>query len=136
MKELNTNQRDKCSNDLKLGKMFICIMIDEDVFKTQTTWTSSERLMYVQFTSCVYGNCQKQFNVESVIQYVRKIFQKTNISPSCAYQGIRNVSFPENFSYILNERSLYLYVGTDIRRSNQLYSTVRKHNKYFETRTW
>ena len=57
MKELNTNQRDKCSNDLKLGKMFICIMIDEDVFKTQTTWTSSERLMYVQFTPCVYGNC-------------------------------------------------------------------------------
>ena len=50
--------------------------------------------------------------------YVRKIFQKTNISyapPSpppristrtCAHQGVRNVSFTENFAYVLNELSL------------------------------
>ena len=34
------------------------------------------------------------------IKYVRKIFQKTNIS--CAYQGVRNASFSENFAYVLN----------------------------------
>ena len=36
-----------------------------------------------------------------LIYYVRKIFRKTNISfpvtrtPTCAYQGVRNVSFSE-----------------------------------------
>ena len=41
------------------------------------------------------------------IQYVRKIFQKTNISYPListlrsAYQGIRNVIFSENFAYVL-----------------------------------
>ena len=44
----------------------------------------------------------------SPIKYVRIIFRKTNISNplirthTCAYQGIRNVSFSENFAYILN----------------------------------
>ena len=44
----------------------------------------------------------------SSIQYVGKIFRKTNISyplirtRMCAYQGVRNVSFPENFAYVLN----------------------------------
>ena len=39
-------------------------------------------------------------------------FSKTNISypnirtSTCAYQGVRNVSFPENFAYVLNESSL------------------------------
>ena len=48
----------------------------------------------------------------SFIQYVRKVFRKTSISyPSirtrtCAYQGIRYVSFSENFEYVLNESSL------------------------------
>ena len=42
------------------------------------------------------------------MKYIRKIFRKTNISnplictSSCAYQGVRNVSFPENFAYLLN----------------------------------
>ena len=42
------------------------------------------------------------------IKYIRKIFQKTNISEplirtrTCAYQGVRNVSFSENFAYVLN----------------------------------
>ena len=41
-------------------------------------------------------------------KYVRKIFRKTNISnpltrtPTCAHQGVRNVSFSENFAYVLN----------------------------------
>ena len=45
---------------------------------------------------------------ESCIKFVRKIFRKTNISNplictrSCAYQGVRNVSFSENFAYVLN----------------------------------
>ena len=44
----------------------------------------------------------------SSIKYVRKIFQKTNISiplirtRTCVYQGIRNASFSENFAYVLN----------------------------------
>ena len=43
------------------------------------------------------------------IKYVRKIFQKTNISNplirtrTCVYQEVRNVSFSENFAYGLNE---------------------------------
>ena len=42
------------------------------------------------------------------IKYARKIFRKTNISNplirtrTCAYQGVRNVSFSENFTYVLN----------------------------------
>ena len=42
------------------------------------------------------------------IWHVRKIFRKTDISDplirtrTCAYQGIRNVSFSENFAYALN----------------------------------
>ena len=44
----------------------------------------------------------------SSIKYVRKIFQKTNISNPlirirmCAYQGVRNISFSEDFAYVLN----------------------------------
>ena len=44
----------------------------------------------------------------SSMYYVRKIFRKTNISyplirtPSCTYQGVRNVSFSENVPYVLN----------------------------------
>ena len=42
------------------------------------------------------------------IRYIRKIFRKTNISNllirtcTCAYQGVRNVSFSVNFAYVLN----------------------------------
>ena len=45
----------------------------------------------------------------SFVKYVRKIFRKTNISNilirtrTCAYQGVTNVSFSENFAYVLNE---------------------------------
>ena len=43
------------------------------------------------------------------IYYVGKIFRKTNISyplmrlRSCTYQGVGNVSFPENFANVINE---------------------------------
>ena len=39
---------------------------------------------------------------------VRKMFRKTNISNpqirtrTCAYEGVRNVSFSEHFAYVLN----------------------------------
>ena len=42
------------------------------------------------------------------MKYVRKIFPKTNISNppirtrTCAYQGVWNVSFSENFTYVSN----------------------------------
>ena len=45
---------------------------------------------------------------EQSINYVRKIFRETNISNpliltrTCAYQEVRNVSFSENFAYVLN----------------------------------
>ena len=44
----------------------------------------------------------------SSISYVRKIFRTTNISyllmraQTCAYQGVRNTRFSENFAYVLN----------------------------------
>ena len=44
----------------------------------------------------------------SSIKYVRKIFRKTNISNlligtrTCAYQGVRDISFSWNFAYVLN----------------------------------
>ena len=49
-----------------------------------------------------------------IIYYVRKIFRKTNISyplirtRTCTYQGVRNVSFSENFAYVVNEWSLFI----------------------------
>ena len=49
---------------------------------------------------------------KSFIYYIHKHFRKTNISyplilkRTCAYQGVRNVSFSENFASVLNEWSL------------------------------
>ena len=46
----------------------------------------------------------------SFIQYVRKFSEKNKTfcplirTRTCAYQGVRNVSFSENFTYLLNER--------------------------------
>ena len=45
----------------------------------------------------------------SFIWYVRKVFRKANISyplihkRTCAHQGVRNVSFLENFVNVLSE---------------------------------
>ena len=47
----------------------------------------------------------------AILLYVRKFFRKTNTSYPLvctrmfAYEGVRNVSFSENFAYILNEWS-------------------------------
>ena len=56
-----------------------------------------------------------------IIHLVRKqIFRETNISyplirtSTCAYQGVRNVSFSENFAYVLNEWSLKAMQGLKI----------------------
>ena len=45
--------------------------------------------------------------MEPFIKYVRKISLKTISNPlirtrTCAYQGVRNVSFSENLAYVLN----------------------------------
>ena len=46
--------------------------------------------------------------MRSSIKYLRTTFRKTNISNfligkrTCAYQGLRNISFSENFAYVLN----------------------------------
>ena len=46
----------------------------------------------------------------SFIQYVRKFSEKNKTfcplirTRTCAYQGVGNVSFSENFTYLLNER--------------------------------
>ena len=51
----------------------------------------------------------EDLNEEPSIKYERKILRKTNISNplirtrTFAYQGVRNVSFSENFAYVLNE---------------------------------
>ena len=47
-----------------------------------------------------------------------KFSEKTNVSyplirtRTCAYQGVRNVSFSENFAYVLNEWSLIFVANT------------------------
>ena len=56
-----------------------------------------------------------QFVKGSSIKYVRKSFRKTNISNplirtctrTCAYQGVRNASFSENFAYVLKSYLRY-----------------------------
>ena len=50
----------------------------------------------------------KAFTRDHLFLYVRKIFPKTMClsgGKKCAYQGVRNVSFSENFAYVLNEWS-------------------------------
>ena len=53
-----------------------------------------------------------QYQSTAILIYVRKIFLISNNSDplirtrTCAYQGVRNVSFTENFAYyVLNEWS-------------------------------
>ena len=54
-------------------------------------------------TSCKHGK-------ESSITYVCKMLRKTNISTplirtrACAYRGLRNVNFSENFAYVLKTK--------------------------------
>ena len=66
------------------------------------------------------------------IKYVRKIFQKTNISNPLIrtrtreYQRVRNVSFSENFAYVLNGWPL-MKSGRPHRRSKS------RSRKYYKT---
>ena len=62
------------------------------------------------FLQKLYG---ENFKRLGIIHLVRsKTFRKTKISypiirtPMCMYQRVRNVSFSENFAYVLNECSL------------------------------
>ena len=60
--------------------------------------------------SCHHGGCSL---LGSFIYYVRKISRKTKFfyrlvrTRSCAYQGVRNFSFSENFAYVINEWPLF-----------------------------
>ena len=60
----------------------------------------------------------------SSIKYVRKIFRKTNISNrlirtrAYLYQGVRNVSFSENFAYVLNGCPQCSFVWIQSKKSN------------------
>ena len=55
-------------------------------------------------TGGIGDSSQTELDFGQSIKYVRKIFLKTNISNShirtrtCVYQGVRNVSFSENFA--------------------------------------
>ena len=72
-----------------------------------------------------------------------KIFRKTNTSYPlirartcmCTYQGVRNVSFSENFSYVLNEWSLahmsYFTAFIDIFFVRCWKSKREKKDKFF-----
>ena len=58
---------------------------------------------------CGVGRVMKRAFKGSFIYYVRKLFRKSNISyplirtRMCAYQGVGNVTFSENFAYIPNK---------------------------------
>ena len=62
-------------------------------------------------------------NTESSIKYIRKIFQKFNVSyfligtVTCAYQRVRAVSFSEDFSYVLNGWTLTIPKFGEIPRN-------------------
>ena len=67
-------------------------------------------LYFIPFVFCTLLTSVIVTSKGPSINYLRKIFRKTNISPpplirtrTCAYQGVRNGSFSESFAYILNE---------------------------------
>ena len=78
----------------------------------------------------------------SSLSSVSKIFRKTIIScllirtRTCAYQGVKNVSFPENFAYALNESSLSKTesnesINDGILQNVKRFSAVLPFSKYF-----
>ena len=79
-------------------------------------------------TLCLWRN----FRSGSSIKYERKIFRKANISKplihtrTCAYQGVRNVSFSENFAYVLNGWPLHRIClpGIAFVTTTKIYSIV------------
>ena len=81
-------------------KKFICNTSLHDQIKVKST---SLHIIIIS------GSLTKKLHQQgSSIQYVRKLFRKTNISypliriRTCVYQGVRNVSFLDNFAYVLN----------------------------------
>ena len=74
----------------------------------------------------------------SFIQYVRKIFWKTNISYTltrictCVYQGVKNVSFSENFENGLNKWSLMRKESFGLYRDDEF----RYFAKFIGTKRW
>ena len=82
--------------------------------------------------------------LEYSFKYVRKIFRKTNISyplictRTYAYQGVKNVSFSENFAYVLNGwplgslffRLTYLFLLVQLSRRDR---STYERNIFFHT---
>ena len=81
-----------------------------------------------------------------LMTYVHKIFEKTNISyplihtRTCAYQGVRNVSFSENFAHVLNGWPLtYFFKKTFCRpkrKQQQCWATERNFPKNVFVHKW
>ena len=90
----------------------------------------SQLLSFVPLIEVPQSCENQQGYLGSFNQYVRKIFQKTNISYSlirtrtCVYQGARNISFSENFSIVLNK--LILQVVLIFARSVSIGRIIKK----------
>ena len=78
---LNTVEAVIDKNDKKCKVVFILLVVLSDSFC----------IMVLAFTYVVVWG--------SFIQYVRIFFKKR----TCAYQGVKNESFSENFAYVLNK---------------------------------
>ena len=76
-----------------LGSKFGCVLL---------------RMMVLKIANLQSKKYPSRPGLGASIKYVHKIFRKTNISNplirrlKCAYQGVRNISFSENFAYVLN----------------------------------
>ena len=57
----------KCPNPVDKG-------LKLNLHKTWTSWTSSERLMYVQFTSCVYWEKMMSYQIKLHASNVREVY--------------------------------------------------------------
>ena len=77
--------------------LFFLPICQEEINKVIFVWVYEleNNIKSAQFVSCYSPNIQMN-SLGSSIWYVRKIFW------SCAYNGVRNVSFSENFVYVLN----------------------------------
>ena len=64
-----------------------------------------------QLRLIVWYICLVYYNMESFIQNITKLSEKSFTTSTCAYQGVRNVSFSENFAYVLNKWSLLRFIN-------------------------
>ena len=94
-------------NLVKLGRSFVHVLI---AMKVYCHSKKSSKASLFSNTLCWYLELIR-FLISCkgpTIKYIRKIFQKANISNTlirtrtCMYQGVRNVSFSVNFAYLLN----------------------------------